>query len=101
MLIVPAVPLLSSAALAAEDPIPHIDVVVEKIPPGSNVGRFRSDQNGYLWFKSLDAGTYHVTDRAGAKAVVKHRGGPVKWRLIGTKKNGKPVWTLIDESEPL
>lgn len=101
MLIVLAMPPFSSQALAAEDPIPLIDVVVEKIPRGSNVGRFRSDGNGYLRFRTLDAGTYHVTDKAGSKAVVRHRGGPDKWRLMGSMKSGKPVWTLVDESNPL
>ena len=100
MLIVPVVPLFSSPALAAEDPIPLIDVVVEKIPPGSNVGRFRSDGDGYLRFRTLDAGTYHVSDKAGAKAVVRHKGGPARWRLMGSMKNGKPVWALVDESDP-
>jgi len=96
-----AMPLLSSPALGAEDPIPGVDVVVEKVPPGSNIGRFRSDGNGYLRFKSLDAGTYHVTDKSGSKAVVRHKGGPAKWRLMGSMKNGKPVWTLADQSDPL
>ncbi len=96
-----AMPLLSLPALAAEDPIPGVDVVVEKVPPGVNVGRKQTDRNGYLRFKFLEAGTYEVSDRFGNKASVKHQGGPVKWRLIGTTKNGKPVWTLVDESNSL
>jgi len=94
-------PLLSFPVLAGEDPIPLIDVVVEKTPPGSNVGRLQTDRNGYLRFKSLPSGTYVVSDKFGNKANVKHQGGPVKWRLISTTKNGKPVWTLVDESNPL
>lgn len=101
MLVGPSMPLLSSPALAADDPIPGVDVVVEKVPPGQGIGRFRSDGNGYLRFKSLQAGTYHVSDKAGAKAVVRHKGGPAKWRLLGSMKDGKPVWTLVDESDPL
>ena len=100
MLIVSVVMLLSVPASAAEDPIPGVDVIVERVPPGSSIGRFRSDGNGYLRFKSLDAGTYHVTDRAGSKAIVWHKGGPANWRLMGIKKNGKLVWTLADESDP-
>ena len=96
-----AIALLSLPALAADDPIPGVDVVVEKVPPGVNVGRIQTDRNGYLRFKFLEAGTYEVSDRFGNKASVKHQGGPVKWRLIGTTKNGKPVWTLVNESNPL
>ncbi len=96
-----AMPLLYLPALAAGDPIPLIDVVVERIPPGVNVGRMQTDRNGYLWFKSLSSGTYVVSDKFGNQASVKHQGGPVKWRLIGSRKNGKPVWTLVDESNPL
>lgn len=98
-----ALPLLSLPALAqsSEDPIPLIDVVVEKTPPGNVVGRMRTDRNGYLRFKFLEAGTYKISDRFGNKASVRHQGGPVKWRLIGSTKNGKPVWTLVDESNPL
>ena len=94
-------PLVSLPALAGEDPIPLIDVVVEKTPPGVNVGRMQTDRNGYLRFKSLSSGSYVVSDKFGNKASVKHQGGPVKWRLIGSTKNGKPVWTLVDESNPL
>jgi len=88
-------------ALAGEDPIPLIDVVVEKTPPGVNIGRMQTDRNGYMRFKSLSSGTYVVSDKFGNKASVKHRGGPVKWRLIGSTKDGKWVWTLVDESDPL
>ena len=93
--------LPSSAISGGEDPIPLIDVVVEKTPPGQAQGRMQTDRNGYLWVKSLSAGTYVINDVFGNEAVVKHRGGPAKWRLLGYIKNGKPVWTLVDESNPL
>ena len=94
-----AMTLLSMPALAAgEDPIPLIDVVVEKTPPGHPVARMQTDRNGYLRFKLLSPGTYVVSDKFGNKASVKHKGGPVKWRLIGSTKNGKLAWTLVDES---
>jgi len=96
-----ALPLLSLPALAGEDPIPLIDVVVKRTPPGNAIARMQTDRNGYLRFKFLEAGTYEVSDKFGNKASVKHQGGPVKWRLIGSTKNGKPVWTLVDESNPL
>ena len=96
-----AMPLLSLPTLAGEDPIPLIDVVVKKTPPGAIVGRMQTDRNGYLRFKSLSSGTYVVSDKFGNKASVKHQGGPAKWGLIGSTTNGKPVWTLVDESNPL
>jgi len=96
-----ATPLLSLPALGGEDPIPFIDIVVKKTPPGNAIGRMQTDPNGYLKFKFLQAGTYEVSDKFGNKASVKHQGGPVKWRLIGTVNNGKPVWTLVDDDNPL
>jgi len=93
--------LLPSSVIAGEDPIPLIDVVVEKTPPGHGQGRMQTDRNGYLWVKSLSAGTYVINDVFGNEALVKHRGGLAKWRLLGFIRNGKPVWTLVDESDPL
>lgn len=86
---------------AAEDPIPGVDVVVERVPPGNAIGRFQTDRNGYVAFRSLAAGTYVVSDRYGNKASIDHRGGQATWRLVGSIKDGKPTWTLVDESKPL
>lgn len=82
-------------ALASSDPIPGVDVVVEKVPPGTMVGRLQTDQGGYLRFRSLSAGTYRVRDLHGNTARVKHPGGSALWRLVGSFKNGKPVWNRI------
>jgi hypothetical protein len=86
---------LSLPALASTDPIPGVDVVVEKVPPGHVVGRLQSDQGGYLRFKSLEAGTYIIRDRFGNSAKIKHRGGPAAWQLVGTKAKARPTWMLI------
>jgi hypothetical protein len=86
---------LPRAALASNDPIPGVDVVVEKVPPGHVIGRLQSDRRGFLHFKSLEAGTYVVRDRLGNSAKIKHRGGPASWQLVGTRTNGKLTWTLL------
>ena len=82
-------------ALAANDPLPGVDVVVEKVPPGHVKGRLQSDRDGFLRFKSLEAGNYVVRDRFGNSAKIDHRGGPAAWQLVGTKTNGRATWTLI------
>ena len=86
---------LPRAALASNDPIPGVDVVVEKVPPGHVIGRLQSDRRGFLRFKSLEAGTYVVRDRLGNSAKIRHRGGPATWQLVGTQTNGKLTWTLL------
>ena len=85
---------------AAEDPIPLIDVIVKKTPPG-NAFTAQTNTNGRLIFKNLPAGNYVVTDRAGHKKAFVHRGGPAKWQIVVPGPNGKPVWTLVDDSNPL
>lgn len=92
-----AVPLLSSAANAGEDPIPLIDVIVERTPPGAAFAS-RTDRMGYLTFKSLAPGTYILTDSHGKKAKIRHPGGPAHWRLVERMSKGTPVRTLIDAS---
>jgi hypothetical protein len=89
-----------SLAQRGEEPIPLIDVVVEKVPPGI-ASAARTDRNGYIIYKSLAAGNYIISDRHGNKASVRHPGGPAKWRLVGGIKKRGPVWTLVDESDPL
>lgn len=91
----------SFAQSRSEDPIPLIDVVVEKTPPGHNGIAAQTDPNGYIIYRSLAAGNYIISDRHGNKAMVKHSGGPAKWRLVVGIKNGRPIWTLVDESTPL
>jgi len=85
----------------AADPIPGVDVVVEKIPPGSPTARLRTDSNGCLVFKFLQSGRYEVYDKFGNRASLEHDGGPARWRLIGSIKERKPVWSLVNECDPL
>ena len=85
----------------AADPIPGVDVVVEKIPPGSPTARLRTDSKGCLAFKFLPSGRYEVYDKSGNRASIEHVGGPAKWRLLGSVKERKPVWSLVDECDPL
>ena len=91
---------LSEHVLATEDPIPLIDVVVKKTPPGNGFTA-RTNSNGYLVFKSLAAGTYVVNDGNKHRRTFKHLGGPAKWKLFSVNANGKAVWTLMDDSNPL
>jgi hypothetical protein len=85
----------------AADPIPGVDVVVEKVPPGIRVARVKADRHGCLVFKSLPSGRYEVYDKFGNRASLEHDGGPAKWRLLGSIKDGEPVWSLVDECDPL
>ena len=85
----------------AADPIPGVDVVVEKVPPGIRVARVKTDRNGCLVFKALQSGRYEVYDRFGNRASLEHDGGPAKWRLLGSTKESKPVCSLVDECDPL
>jgi hypothetical protein len=87
-------------AAAYEDPIPLIDVIVKKTPPG-NAFVAQTNRNGRLVFKNLPAGNYVVSDRSGHKKSFVHRGGPAKWQIVVPGPNGKPVWTLMDDSNPL
>jgi len=89
----------TTTAVAA-DPIPGVDVVVEKIPPGIRVARVKTDSNGCLVLKFLQSGRYQVYDKFGNRASLEHEGGPAKWRLLGSIKEGEPVWSLVDECDP-
>lgn len=99
--------LLSSSVVAGEDPIPLIDVVVEKTPPGQGRGMMQTDQNGYMRIESLSPGIYVINDIFGNMASIEHQGGPASWRLLGFIQEGKPVWalvedwSLVDQSDPL
>lgn len=79
----------------ATDPIPGVDVVVEKVPSGRGT-RLKTDRNGCLQVDTLASGRYLVHDTFGNKAIVDHDGGPAKWRLVGVVKGGRPNWSLLD-----
>ena len=102
----PAVFLVSLAFLPltpqAADPIPGVDVVVEKVPPGNAVFSTTTDRNGFINSRTpLPAANYRVRDKAGHSATIKHKGGTVRWRLTAATRNGKTIWTLSDGSDPL
>lgn len=84
----------------AADPIPGVDVVVEKVPPGIAVARIRTNRYGCLPLKSLPKGRYEVYDTFGNRASLDHDGGKVNWRLLGSLTDKRPVWTLVDECDP-
>ncbi|MFC4723837.1 hypothetical protein AB6B38_04210 [Glycocaulis abyssi] len=97
---------LSSQAYArqaqATDPIPHIDVVVEKIPPGSETFRGTTGPRGEIAIRDLEAGYYEVRDMNNTvRAGIRHRGGPARWQLRQQRDSRRPIWTLADQSDPL
>lgn len=84
---------------AAADPIPLIDVVVEKTPPGFPVARVKTNRYGCIALEFLPSGHYEVYDKFGNRASLEHDGGPVSWRLLGSIKDNKPVWSLVDDCD--
>ncbi|MCX6181365.1 MAG: T9SS type A sorting domain-containing protein [Bacteroidetes bacterium] len=48
------------------DPIPGLDIILDKIPPSKSVMKVKTDENGYYEFKNVPAGTFDVKlDRTG------------------------------------
>lgn len=82
------------------DPMPGVDVVVQKAAPGAPPTRVTTDRDGCLVFDFLQTGCYEVSDRFGNHAWLEHDGGPARWRLLGTIEGSKPVWSLVDEGHP-
>lgn len=88
-------------AAVATDPIPGVDVVVQKVAPGARfITRVTTDTDGCLVFGFLQSGRYEVSDTFGNHAWLEHDGGPAKWRLLGTFNGNAPVWSLVDEGDP-
>jgi hypothetical protein len=79
---------LAAVNAAAGDPIPLIDVVVEKVPPGNGKITYpaKTDSKGLIRFRSLPEGRYVVTDASRNKRVFVHQGGPVSWLFTGERK---------------
>lgn len=93
--------LAMSAALAAEDPIPGVDVIVEKVPPGNSVGSVITDRNGVIAFRHLAPGNYVVSDKAGNSASIRHEGGLARWQLVRNPGRGDARgWALLRVSAP-
>jgi hypothetical protein len=81
---------------ASNDPIPGVDVVVEKIPPGHSIGRTTTTANGIIALKGRhEQGYYEVSDRANTnRAGINHRGGEIRWQLVKSGNRRNP-WKLI------
>lgn len=92
----------SARQATAEDPIPLIDVVVEKVPPGNGVATVTTDQRGMIVLRNLEAGYYEVRNMDNTvRAGIRHPGGPVRWQLRQRRDSRRPTWTLADQSDPL
>jgi hypothetical protein len=85
----------------SEDPIPGVDVVVEKVPPGNAFAYVTTDARGIIMFRDLEAGYYEVrnaddTQRAG----IRHPGGPARWqlRLRSDPASRRQIWLLSEVS---
>jgi hypothetical protein len=81
---------------ASNDPIPLIDVIVEKVPPGHSVGWVTTNSNGIIALKgNFERGYYEVSDRANTnRAGINHRGGEIRWQLVKSGDRRYP-WKLI------
>lgn len=84
----------------AADPMPGVDVAVERGSPGARVARVTTDDRGCLVFKFLRSGRYQVYDNFGNYAWLEHDGGAAKWRLLGVMSDSKPVWSLAEDCDP-
>jgi len=105
------------AQAMAEDPIPGVDVVVEKVPPGNAVANVTTDRRGMIALRDLEAGYYEVrTADNTVRAGIRHPGGPVRWQLrqqiapdrdptarqpLGERRPPRVIWTLADQADPL
>jgi hypothetical protein len=89
--------VFSSMTLASIDPIPGVDVVVEKIPPGHSIGQVITDSKGIIALKgNFEWGYYEVSNRQNTiRAGVLHRGGQIRWQLLKSGDSRKP-WKVIN-----
>lgn len=83
-------------ASASNDPIPGVDVVVERVPPGHAIGQVTTTNNGIIAFKGKHKqGYYVVSDRANTnRAAINHKGGEILWQLVKSGDRRNP-WKLI------
>lgn len=89
-----ALPGIAMGAQAAgNDPIPGVDVVVEKVPPGQHIGRVTTGPRGEIAFRDLEAGYYEVRNVDNTlRAGIRHNGGPARWQL--RQRAGSRGWVL-------
>lgn len=85
------VPVISS------DPIPGVDVVVEKIPPGHSIGQITTNSNGIIAFKgNYDRGYYEVRNRENTiRTGIIHSGGQIRWQLLNSGDRKNP-WKVVE-----
>ncbi len=50
----------SDGSLKTNDPIPGLDIILDKIPPSQTVQKTTTDANGHYVFNNLPSGTYQV-----------------------------------------
>ena len=50
----------SDGSLKTNDPIPGLDIILDKIPPSQSVQKTTTDANGHYVFNNLPSGTYQV-----------------------------------------
>ncbi|MCX6181438.1 MAG: T9SS type A sorting domain-containing protein [Bacteroidetes bacterium] len=50
----------SDGTLKTNDPIPGLDIILDKIPPSQSVQKTTTDANGHYVFNNLSGGTYKV-----------------------------------------
>ena len=88
--------LLTTYASAYEDPIPGVDVVVEKVPPGNGIARVTTDSKGRIALKGdFERGYYEVRNHENTiRAGIEHRGGQIRWQLLSSGDSKKP-WKLV------
>lgn len=82
---------------ASTDPIPGVDVIVEKIPPGHSIGWTRTDSKGIIALNGqFERGYYEVVNRSNTiRAGIIHKGGAIRWQLLKSGNRLKP-WMVID-----
>ena len=82
---------------ASNDPIPGVDVIVEKVPPGHSIGWVITNSNGIIALKgNFERGYYEVCNRDNTiRAGITHTGGSIRWQLVKSGNRIKP-WKVID-----
>jgi len=99
----------SSASFKTEDPIPLIDVVVEKTPPGQAQGFYKVYNPGHYWGVGMSGmltnlptedifNTYQLNSPIYIPLTSGVVGDIIRWRRLPARY---PVWTLVDNNDPL
>ena len=99
-----ALALSSTAAMAAIDPIPGVDIIVKKNPGGSIVMHTRTSPTGQVQFKNLLPGDYVIeidgntlvkaTERLTPSAPARHDSGPSRGPVGGSHNGSRAAATI-------